>query len=29
MAVNLISKRMVAILDVGEGPYWVALMGER
>ena len=29
MAVSLISKRMVATLDVGEDPYWVALMGER
>jgi YVTN family beta-propeller protein len=26
---NLISKRMVYEIDVGEGPYWVAIIGER
>ncbi len=26
---NLISKRMVFIIDVGQNPYWVTVMGER
>jgi hypothetical protein len=29
MVVNLVSKKMIAELDVGEEPYWVTLMGER
>jgi hypothetical protein len=29
MVFNLISKKMVAEIDVGEGPYWVTMMGER
>lgn len=29
MVVNLISKKAAADIDVGEGPYWVTLMGER
>lgn len=29
MVVNLISKRMVSTIDVGEDPYWISLMGER
>ena len=27
--VNLVSRKVVGTLDVGEDPYWVALMGER
>lgn len=26
---NLIRKKVVSIIDVGEGPYWVTMMGER
>ena len=26
---NLVSRRVVSEIDVGEGPYWVTLMGER
>jgi len=29
MSSNLISKKMAFIIDVGEGPYWVTVMGER
>lgn len=29
MLFNLISKKTVAEIDVGEGPYWVTMMGER
>jgi len=29
MGSNLISKKMVFIIDVGESPYWVTMMGER
>ncbi len=29
IAVNLVSKRVVAEFDVGDGPYWVTMMGER
>jgi YVTN family beta-propeller protein len=29
MSSNLISKKMVFIIDVGESPYWVTVMGER
>jgi len=29
MVFNLNSKKMVAEMDVGEGPYWVTMMGER
>jgi hypothetical protein len=29
MSSNLISKKMVFIIDVGENPYWVTVMGER
>jgi YVTN family beta-propeller protein len=29
MGSNLISKKMVFIVDVGESPYWVTMMGER
>lgn len=29
MVINLISKKMVSEIDVGEGPYWVTVMGER
>jgi YVTN family beta-propeller protein len=29
MITNLISKKALAVIDVGEGPYWVTLMGER
>ena len=29
MASNLVSKRIIYEIDVGEEPYWVALMGER
>jgi YVTN family beta-propeller protein len=29
MVSNLVSKRIIYEIDVGEGPYWVALMGER
>jgi len=29
MASNLVSKRIIYEIDVGEDPYWVALMGER
>jgi hypothetical protein len=27
--VNLVSKNLLSEIEVGEGPYWVALMGER
>jgi hypothetical protein len=26
---NLISKKAVFVIDVGESPYWVTMMGER
>jgi YVTN family beta-propeller protein len=29
MIINLISRRAVSEIDVGEGPYWVTMMGER
>jgi len=29
MVVNLVSRKMIAEFDVGEGPYWVTMMGER
>jgi hypothetical protein len=29
MASNLVSKRTVYEIDVGEEPYWVTVMGER
>jgi YVTN family beta-propeller protein len=29
MIVNLVSRKVVAEFDVGEGPYWVTMMGER
>ncbi len=29
MVVNLVSKKMIAEFDVGNGPYWVTMMGER
>ncbi len=29
MVVNLVSKKVIAEFDVGEGPYWVTMMGER
>jgi YVTN family beta-propeller protein len=29
MVVNLVSKKIIAEFDVGEGPYWVTMMGER
>ena len=29
MSVSLVSKRIISAIDVGEGPYWVALMGEK
>jgi hypothetical protein len=29
MGSNLISKKMVFTVDVGESPYWVTVMGER
>jgi YVTN family beta-propeller protein len=29
MGSNLVSKKMVFIVDVGENPYWVTVMGER
>jgi YVTN family beta-propeller protein len=29
MIVNLISRKTLAVVDVGEGPHWVTIMGER
>lgn len=29
MRTNLVGKKTVAVIDVGESPYWVTLMGER
>ncbi len=29
MIFNLVSKKIVAEIDVGDGPYWVTMMGER
>ena len=29
IASDLVSKRVVSEMDVGEGPYWVTVMGER
>jgi YVTN family beta-propeller protein len=29
MVTNLANKKMVFVIDVGEGPYWVTVMGER
>jgi hypothetical protein len=29
MMTNLVSKKMPSEIDVGDGPYWVTLMGER
>jgi hypothetical protein len=29
MVNNLVRKRIVFEMDVGEGPYWVTMMGER
>jgi hypothetical protein len=29
MVSNLVRKKIVSEMDVGEGPYWVTMMGER